>query len=439
MTKWRINGGTLTGGSVAVAGYKHALVPMITASICSSEPVEISNAPGVLDTVVLGQIIRHMGGEMEHQDGRVRIDAAGMRSMLVPDALSAQIHGSVYLIPALLARFGEVEFGPSGGCQIGDSAQGGKRPVQHMTSVLERFGARFEEEGEHLRGRCGTLRGTEIDIMDYSTDPKRRALEGPYMSGATKTAVLAAVNAEGTTVIHNPHDKEATLDLVRFLREAGCSIEAEERRFVIRGRSRLRAVSHRLISDTTEMVTLIALSVFTATPLTIENVTVEAVQRPLAPEIEVFNAMGVTLRWGADSIDVRAPERLAGVDIEATGLGVATDSQPFLTLMLTIADRPSRVTDTIWRHRFGYVDPLVRLGAELRVEGASVHVTPARPHRAGQSLRATDTRAAAVLALAALGIRGETVIADVHHAARGYERLVPKLRALGADISEIHA
>lgn len=436
---WRIEGGTVKEGSVSIAGYKHALVPMLTASMMFEGPVEIRNVPSVLDTVLLCEILEHLGARVERGAGTVRIDSSRMVYAPIPGELSGRIHGAVYLLPTLLARFGRLEMGESGGCQIGSVAEGGQRPVKHMVEVLERFGARFETDGSRLSARCERLKATHIDIMDFSKDPNRKALEGPYHSGATKTALMAAVAAEGTTVIDNPHDKEATLDLAAFLAQGGADIEIGDRRIVVRGGEPLKTVSHSLISDTTEMVTFICLSVFMNRSLRLTNITVDTVRRPLGPELAIFEAMGIRIEWGPDWIQVIPPQVLRGVDVEATGLGVATDSQPFFTLMLTLADRPSRVSDAIWGNRFAYVEMLVKLGAQLRVEGATVHVTPGRPSTAGQQLRASDTRAAAVLAVAALGIPGTTSIADVHHHERGYEQFVPKLRSLGAKIEEREA
>jgi len=435
-TTWRIRGGGVRAASVPIAGYKHALVPMICMGALFPVSVEIRNVPDVLDTAILCRILERFGAEVELRDGTLRLETAKMTHRPIPDDLSAQIHGSVYLLPALLARFGVVDCGPSGGCQIGDAKDAGARPIQHMVSVLERFGAKFDAVGGRLVGRCDRLRGAVIDIMDYSQDPKREALEGPYHSGATKTAVMAAVVAEGATVIENPHDKEATLDLLAFLRAAGASIDVEPRRFVIQGGTSLRSVVHSLLSDTTEMVTFIAHAVHARAPLRLERVTVDRVTGPLRPELDVLRAMGVELAWEADAVTVTAPERLRAADVKATGLGVATDSQPFFTLMLTAADGVSRVSDGIWGNRFGYVEQLVRLGADLRVDERGVEVRPGRPGRAGQTVDAGDTRAAAVLALAAAAIPGETVVRGVHHAARGYHELAPKLRATGVVVEE---
>jgi UDP-N-acetylglucosamine 1-carboxyvinyltransferase len=431
-TRAEIEGGHELDGEVPVEGYKHSFVLTVAASLLFSDTVEILNVPETLETRVLCRILQRLGAEVERGKGTLRIQARTLQDRPVPASDSTLIHGSLYLIPALLGRFGAVEIGLAGGCKIGDPGRGGARPTEHIISVLERFGARFEATNGRVRGRCSRLVAQEIDISDYSACSD--IVTGPYISGATKAAILAALAAEGTTVIRNPYYKEAVADFLAFLRGGGCQIEEGSERIVIEGNPQLGSTFHWLMSDTTEIVTFIACAVNLRARFTITGLTVETARRWLAPELAKLRAMGVELQWGSDRLTVIPPEVVRGVDIEATSLGLNTDSQPFFTLMLLSADRPTRVIDRVWKHRFGYAHELTRLGADLSVGDGMVLVGPRRPGLAGRCVRASDTRAAAVVVLAALGIAGTTVVDGLEHIERGYEQFLPKLQALGAVI-----
>jgi UDP-N-acetylglucosamine 1-carboxyvinyltransferase len=433
MTFLTIEGSNLRPGSLRVAGYKHALVSVLAAAVNVDAEVQLTNVPHIEDSRVLAQILAEAGARVSLRDGQMHLDARGLARSEVPPALSQRIHGSLYLIPAFLGRLGSVRFEEAGGCQIGDQAQGHRRPVDHMLSVLESFGARFETNGVTLTGSTRGLRACELDIMDYSE--QRDVLTGPRVSGATKTAILAAACVRnGTSVIRNPYPKPDVTELLAFLRRCGHSVQQKEGAVHISHGSPAPGTTptHALISDISEVMTYITCAVFHEVPLTLEGLPVDRVRAGLAEELRLLERMGVRLEWTEDSVSVAHQGGVRGVDIDVTSVGIYSDHQPFFALMLLKADRPCRIREWVWKHRFGYAQELMKLGAKLEPGEDSIVVHPSTLRPAKEPLHAGDLRAAAVLVLAALGVEGETRLTGAHHLDRGYERLLEDLQSLGA-------
>ena len=426
-------GGKPLSGSVPVSGYKHALTLIIGASIAVNNVFEILNVPNISETHVIIAILQKMGARCQFYNGALQIDTRNIQTYVIPD-LSKQIHGSVYLLPSLLYRFGRVDFSGAGGDKIGGNSSDVSRELKHILSVLERFGAEIEVEGDRVIATCRKFSAQELNIMDYSSNPAINS--GPYVSGATKTAILCAAFSEGTSVIHNPVNKETSLELLSFLTKCGCQLETSNSYFKIDGHIQSTPISVSLISDITEIVTYIACAVYLRCSLTIKNVTIVKVERALSPELSYLNAMGVKLYWGNDWIKIEPPESVNPVDIEANHWTLNTDCHPIFALMLTTSHGVSHITDHVWINRFGYTQNLNALGASLEVKGNTVSIFPRRPNILGMCLDAMDTRAGAVTTLAALGIDGYTVIQNTHHIHRGYENFAQKLRNLGAHIDD---
>ncbi len=427
-----VSGAHRLGGKVAVAGYKHALTLLVAASILVGNDVAIHNVPDNMETRILLAILQDLDIEIDFFDHKLLLNSKYARNRAVSRHLSQQIHSSLYLIPALLGRFGRVEFGGAGGDQFIGPLSSDGRPIAHIVSIMEKFGATFVEVGDAVVGKCRTLHAQEIDIKDYEAHQETGS--GPCVSGATKTAVLAAAVADGTSVIHNPWNQEAAYELLAFLQACGCRMKLSSTCWEIEGGIDSVPVVYSLISDVTEIITFIACAVYLRSSILLTNISVGPVRHALRPELEVLEAMGVQVIWGHDWMRVIPPECLKTLDVVATSRDLNTDSHPFFTLMLLTADRPGTVTDYVWRHRFAYVDHLNRLGASLRVDGRTVYVTPKRPSRSGITIEVADTRAGAVAIIAALGIEGSTIIQNMSHLHRGYEGIVDKLQALGAEV-----
>ncbi|WP_327327086.1 hypothetical protein OG735_34730 [Streptomyces sp. NBC_01210] len=434
-----VHGGRRLSGSVRTSGFKHSLVTITAAAAAAGATVRIDNCPDIVETTVLSALFRALGGSAEWADGTLTLNASAMDSVELPAELSDRIHGSVYLLPALLSRAGRVRMPASGGCQIGEGPRG--RPVEHFVRVLERFGAsgRTMPDGG-LEIIAPKLTGCTIDLLDHTDN--RAMITGSTYSGATKTALLAAAVAHGTTTLHHLYPKPDVTDLIVVLRQLGADIEIAGPETVIvhgSGPEALRQdVRHTLVPDLIEVITWICAGVVLAdSPLYVAGPGMRRATDALRPELDLLDRMGVRLETSLTSLTVHPAERpLRPVDFTAASRGVFSDSQPFFALLGGYATGPTTITEAVWTNRFGYVPGLTALGMRathdrhvLRVDG------PCPPHLAGQHLHATDLRAAAVLLLAALAVPGRTTLANTHHLDRGYRDLTRDLRGLGADIA----
>ncbi|MEE1782945.1 hypothetical protein PUR71_08450 [Streptomyces sp. SP17BM10] len=428
-------------GDTLVSGFKHSLVTVVSAALAARAPVRIDNCPDIAETDVLAEIVRRLGGRAERTGDSLAVDADGLHTAELP-ADAAAIHGSVYLLPALLSRFGRASVAATGGCRIGDDP-GGQRPVEQYVGVLERFGAQAAVlAGGGLQVTADKLLGCEIDLLDHTADRALRT--GPHYSGATKMAVLTAAVAEGVSTLRNPYPKPDVTDLVDVLRELGADITVRaDGALVVAGRGGRdldRPARHVLVPDLIEVVTWVCAGTLLSTgPLTVRGTGMRRAVTALAPELEVFDRLGVDLGLGGaggdDALTVRPAQRLRPVDVTVASHGVFSDSQPFLALLAALAEGPSTITETVWSGRFGYAPGLAALGVRLRQDGRTLTVDgPSAPSRPAPPLHAPDLRAAAVLLLAALAVPGPTVVTGTHHLRRGYPDLPAALHRLGARV-----
>jgi UDP-N-acetylglucosamine 1-carboxyvinyltransferase len=438
MTVWSIRGGPLRGGTVRVAGFKHALVLSVAAASLAEGASVIHNVPLVEDALVLSEILRRLGAGIRLDRGQrsLRIDPRGIEPHPIPTALSTRIHGAVYLIPALLGRLGCVRIAGTGGCRIGSRAAHGARPVEHIISVLERFGATFQQDGECLVGRCSRLRGARIDLTEIGLLDEAGSPTGPLYSGATKTAILAGAVASGQTVIRHAYLKQDVASLVTTLRDTGVDIDVGRHTLRIAGGGApIAPFTTRLPPDLLEVMTMFSLAAHTGADVIVSGVSLDELRSGLSAELEYLERMGIEVMPGPHGVRVSLPPLLRAVDVRVTPHTIFSDSHPFLALILTSAGGPSRIEERVWANRFDYVSGLRRMGAAIRVVGATATILPRRPMRDGQEVRARDLRSAATLVLAALAIPGRTRVAGVDHLARGYEDFRGCLCSLGADIA----
>jgi UDP-N-acetylglucosamine enolpyruvyl transferase len=433
-----VRGGRPLQGTVRPQGFKHALVTTVAAGCAAHAPIVIHNCPRLVETTALGEAIVDLGGSAQHDGGTLTIDARQITRSTVGGRSAEGVHGSIYLAAGLLGRLGEATVPTGGGCRIGDDVKG-HRPVAHYVDVFERFGARatFNHDGD-LRVRANRLIGTEIDLLDYTSD---RALQtGPLYSGATKMAMLTAAVAHGCTVLHNPYPKPDVTELFAVLRSFGADIEeTATHSYVIRGHgpgSLARPVVHQLPPDLIEVVTWIcAGTLFGSGALRIEGAQIERAWDALRPERDVLAGMAVPVALDSGAVVVQPATELRGADVVVASRGVFSDNQPFFALLAAHAKEPSRLRETVWSNRFDYLEGLGALGVGFDRDGATATIrgrTP--PQISEQTIHARDLRSAAVLVLAALGIAGPTIITGTHHLARGYANLPAALRKLGADV-----
>lgn len=381
-------------------------------------------------------IVKYLGGDIKLSNRVLSVKHANFNSYSIPQELNKLIHGSIYLLPVVLGKMKRVNIGMSGGCQIGDINMNGNRPYVHMIEVLERFGANFSIRENTIEAYCSKYHGCTIDIMEFSS--KDDVLSGPLCSGATKTAILASLFVEDEEVIiKNPYLKPDVTELLEFIEVSGFDVKWNNKSIIINGKKTVldnTFIDYHLISDISEIVTYIAMSIYTGTPISLNNVTVNKVKSALAPELKYLDKMNIKLQWGEHTLKVLSSNNINNVDIEVDCMGIYSDSQPFIALMLTKAKGISNIQDNVWINRFSYANELQKLGLKYKVEGNKLTIYPSNP-TSGAILNATDLRCAAILLISALSSPGITKLYGYEHLDRGYENLIGTLNALGANIN----
>ncbi|MGW7574921.1 hypothetical protein [Streptomyces sp. NPDC054765] len=432
-----VQGGHELSGDIRVPGFKHAFVTVLAGALTGRSPVTLDNCPDIEETRVLLALARSFGARVRGDGRTVSVDPSGLTEHALDPQLVDRIHGAVYLLPALLARFGRVRLPAAGGCRIGD-ATSGARPVHQYAEVLQRFGAEVVTGQDGSLTVCADrLTACEVDLRDWTADRALRT--GPLYSGATKMAILTAASAQGTTRLRHPYPKPDVTDLVRLLDATGRPARyTPEGDLLIEGRpdgGHGRPVRHVLVSDLIEVVTWATVAALTGGSVRLTGLTPGRLAAGLAPEIAVARDMGLSWHPTSESLVLTGEPPSAGVDITVASHGIYSDSQPFFMLLATLGPGVSHIRETVWRRRFTHVPELRRLGADIEVTDARARVRGGcPPRRPGQSVVGRDLRSAAALLLAALAVPGPVRVHGAEHLVRGYEDLVADLVRLGAQI-----
>jgi UDP-N-acetylglucosamine 1-carboxyvinyltransferase len=304
-----------------------------------------------------------------------------------------------------------------------------------MLEVMTHFGARWTfPSATDLHVTCPRLRPADVDIARWSLDHRRP--EGPYVSGATKTALLMAAAADGTSIIYNPLAREAEHELIAMLRRLGTDIEQRDGCWIVRGGRFGGHARYRLMPDPADLITWQAICVLTGSSLVLRCEETARVGAALRPERRFLAELGVVPRFGKEHVQLTPGTRpFPGVTLVAESAGVSTDAAPLLAVMLLRGTSPSIVTDRVWRTRFGYAKHLNRLNARCQINDDSLVIHPSVLQPSGQPLTPADTRSGAACLVAALAVPGQTTITGVEHLRRGYELLVDRLRSVGASVA----
>jgi UDP-N-acetylglucosamine 1-carboxyvinyltransferase len=415
----QVSGGNPVSGCVAVSGSKIAAIPIIAAAILIEEPVEVVNLPQLEDVRVLLQLIQLMGGSVSITGNATRICTANInRQTDFPPQLIASVHGSIYLLPALLARLGYVRI-PStyGGCQIG------ARPVTHILRVLEMFGATVSFEDNYIVCTAKRLRGTALSARFSSRWDK-------FRSGATKAAIIAAVVADGTTVIDSAYHRSSITELVCFLRMAGADIIGEStQRIVINGGKKLFGGTYTLSGDYLEAVTLMGLAGTCGGTIEIQGFNPADCQSELA----LLERIGLLINRTQQGIEVSRQSSLKACHFSTAEID--TDLQPIFGAILATACGESHILENVWENRFMYAMEMNKMKAYTVVSGDDTLIVRGVHRLEGSEVNGTDVRGVAALLLAAAGARGDSTIRGFGHIARGYERLIEKAHSLGVRIA----
>ncbi len=415
-----INGGKRLNGRVAISGMKNAALPIVFASIVTGSECIIENIPPVNDVLMALEIIRDMGAEVEFTDifqTTVRINSANLRPCSAPDDMVTKIRGSIYLVGAELGRFGHSSVALPGGCNFG------KRPIDQHEKAFRTLGADVVSDDERIT--CSApegLHGTTVYFDLVSV-------------GATINAMIAAVLADGVTVLEGAAREPHIVDVANFLNTCGANISgAGTDTIKIRGVRELHGCDcYTIIPDMIEAGTYMAAVAATGGCVRVENV----IPKHMDIISSKLSEMGAVIEEEDDAITVTVDKRLRAVNIKTAPYpGFPTDMHPQFSALLATCDGVSEMNETVFDKRFRYVDELRNMGAVINVNGKIARIAGVN-RLTGNTVKAVDLRAGAAMIIAGLAAEGRTVITDVESIQRGYANIVANFRDLGADIEEI--
>ncbi len=417
MKKIVINGGRPLKGEVTISGAKNSVVALIPATILADDIVTLDGVPDISDVASLIEIMTIMGAKIERKEDSLIIDPRGVKNMPMPFGKINSLRASYYFYGSLLGRYGQATVGLPGGCDLGP------RPIDLHLKAFEAMGAAMTMDGSSMK---------------LATDGKPLQGANIYMDtvsvGATINTILAAVKAEGRTVIENAAREPEIIDVVTLLNNMGAHIRgAGTDIIIIDGVPHLHGTRHQVIPDRIEAGTYIALAAAIGEGIQINNVLYEHLESYIAK----LEEMGVRMTISEDSIFVEKQTDLKAIQIKTSPYpGFATDlQQPITPLLLTAAGR-GRIVDTIYEKRVNHVPELAKMGATILT--LNDHIIYEGPNQlTGSSVKATDLRAGAALVIAGLMASGTTEITNVEYILRGYSDIIHKLTQLGADIQLI--
>lgn len=417
MDKFLINGPCPLNGEVTISGAKNAAVAVLPAALIINGISRIENVPDIKDVKVLLDILTKLGAKITKEDSNTVIcDTREVNCWQAPYELVKSMRASYYLLGALIARFGKAEVSLPGGCDFGF------RPIDQHIKGFEAMGAHVVIEHGIVKIDASQMKGAQIYLDVVSV-------------GATINLMLAAVKANGQTVIENAAKEPHVVDVANFLNAMGANIRGAGTDVIkIRGVEHLKGGGiHTIIPDMIEAGTFMIAAAISRGDVTVRNVIPKHMESLTAKLIE----MGVTIKEDEDFIRVIGGNKVKNVNIMTLPYpGFPTDLQPQITVLLNMAEGVSTITEGIWDSRFQYVDEFKRMGARIKVEGR-IAVIDGGALLTGAPVKATDLRAGAAMVLAGLAAKGTTEITNIKYIDRGYENFVHKLHLLGADIRRI--
>ncbi len=416
MDKLIIKGGAPLRGQVEVGGAKNAALPAMAASVLTDQPIRLLRVPRLGDVRTIITLLSHLG---------VRVEGFGQEALTLwadrlgqfeaPYGLVKTMRASVLVLGPLLARFGQARVSLPGGCAIGP------RPINMHLAGLEKMGARISLDSGYVEAKAPRLKGARI------------AFDGQTVTG-TENLMMAAVLADGVTVLENAACEPEVADLATLLNRMGARVEgAGTPTISIEGVGSLRGAEHEVIPDRIEAGTFMVAAAITGGDVTINR----CLPRHLEAITGKLQEAGVGVEEGDRSLHVWADGPVRGVNIKTHPYpGFATDMQAQIMALMATAEGTSVITETVFENRFMHVNELLRMGADIKVIGTAAFVNGV-PRLSGAPVMATDLRASASLVLAGLAADGVTTLSRVYHLDRGYESLEQKLLGLGASIERV--
>ena len=411
----------MLSGVIPIAGSKNAALPLMAASLLTDRTLHLVNLPRLADIGSMQKLLRNHGVAIENGDafGEMSFDATGVRDTTAPYGLVRRMRASVLVLAPLVARFGRARVSLPGGCAIGT------RPIDLHLEALRRLGAQIDLADGYVDARAPKgLVGAEFEFPAVSV-------------GATENAMMGASLARGETVLKNVAREPEIVDLGRCLIAMGAKIGGLGTGTLhIQGVDRLDGARHAVIADRIEAGTYAIAAAMTGGDVTLQGADPEM----LRALIDTLTEAGVAIEHGGNRLRIAAPSgKTGGLDLVTRPYpGFPTDLQAQIMSLTTIAAGASRITETIFENRFMHVPELMRMGADIRVSGATALIRGVGLLK-GAEVMATDLRASVSLVLAGLVAEGETTVNRIYHLDRGYERIEAKLAACGADIERIPA
>jgi len=416
LEKYIINGGIPLHGEVEISGAKNAAVAILPATILAAGKCVIENLPAISDVMVSLQILSELGARVRLiNKNTYEIDTTYLSCTEVPNELSRQMRASYYFLGALLGRFGNAQVAMPGGCNLGP------RPIDQHLKAFTALGAEDSVEYGMINVHSDSLKGVHIFFDTVSV-------------GATMNAMLSAVLAEGQTVLENVAKEPHVVDLANCLNMMGAEIRGAGTDVIrIRGVKSMHGCEYSIIPDQIEAGSYMVAAAVTGGDVTVRNV----IPKHLEPITAKLRLAGCEVEEFDESVRVRRTGDLHPLKIKTMPHpGFPTDLQPLFAVMLCLAKGTSIITEGIWENRFRYADELAHMGANIQVDG-QVAVIEGVDSLQAAPLRASDLRAGAALVVAALGAKGTSEVDETSHIERGYENIVEKFQALGADIKRV--
>ena len=410
----RIEGGHTVEGVVTVEGAKNSALKLMAATILAPGVNTLTNVPNIADVHVMGKVLKRLGAHITVVDEHtLRIDTSTVDSWVTPYQLVAQMRASTAVLGPLLARFGQATVAMPGGCNIG------ARKIDMHILGLQALGVEFDlDHGDINATAPNGLVGTTV-TLDFAS------------VGATENLIMASVHAKGLTVIDNAAREPEIVDLANLLNEMGAKVRGAGSPVIeIEGVSELHPVTHEVVGDRIEAGTFIATAGLVGQPVDVMGFD----PAHLGLVLRKYEQMGISIERMERGVRVWRERPIASVDIQTLPFpGFPTDMQAQTMCLLALGDKSCVITENVFENRFMFASELQRMGADIRIEGhhAIVHGVPGF---SGAEVKSPDLRGGAALVMAGLVADGITVVSDIYHIDRGYERFVEKLQALGAHV-----
>lgn len=417
MEKFVINGGKKLHGEVEISGAKNAAVAIIPATILAEDVCRIENIPDIRDVQVMVKILIEMGASVRYiNSNTLEIDTRYIRSYVIPYEMTKYSRSSYYLLGALLGRYSHAKVAMPGGCNFG-----GVRPIDFHLKGFAKLGATITNDNGMIDAEAARLSGNVIYFDKVSV-------------GATVNIMLAAVKARGLTIIENAAKEPHIVDLANFLNLMGANVTGAGTDVIkIKGVQKLHGCTYSIIPDQIEAGTYMVAAAAAKGDILIKSV----IPKHLESITAKLRECGVTVVENDDSVRIISNKRCGTCKVTAMPHpGFPTDMQPQMTTFLAMSKGTSIVTDGVWDNRFRYVDQLISMGASIQIEGKAAIISGVSKLH-GAPVRADDLRAGAAMLIAGMCADGKTVIEDIYHIERGYEKIVEKLRGIGVDINKV--